>query len=51
MSLELERSNEPFETHSQGLFVQRMVNINGVPFDEEFLGKLVANHLNELVIE
>ena len=37
MSLELVRSNEQFETQTQDPFVQRMVNVNGVPFDEEFL--------------
>ena len=48
MSLELVRSNEPFETQAQDPFIQRMVNVNGVPFDEEFLGKLVANHFSAL---
>lgn len=48
MSLELVRSNEQFEAHSQDPFVQRIVNVNGVPFDEEFLGKLVANHFSDL---
>lgn len=44
MSLELVRSSEQFETQTQDPFVQRMINVNGVPFDEEFLGKLVATH-------
>ncbi len=48
MSLELVRSNEQFEAQAQDPFVQRMVNVNGMPFDEEFLGKLVANHFSSL---
>jgi integrase len=48
MSVELVRSNEQFETQNQDPFVQKMVNVNGVPFDEEFLGKLVANHFSAL---
>ena len=48
MSLELVRSFEQFETQTQESDVQRMVNVNGVPFDEEFLGKLVANHFSAL---
>jgi hypothetical protein len=48
MSVELVRSNEQFEAQNQDPFVQKMVNVNGVPFDEEFLGKLVANHFSAL---
>ena len=48
MSLELVRSFEQFEAQHQEPFVQKMVNIHGVPFDEEFLGRLVSNHFSGL---
>ena len=48
MSLELVCSNEQAQVEGQNPYVQRMVNIKGVSFDEEFLSKLVSEHLTKL---
>lgn len=48
MSSELVCSNEQAQVEGQNPYVQRMVNIKGVSFDEEFLSKLVSEHLTKL---
>ena len=44
--LEIFNSSEYSEIKSQSYLIGKMVTIKGVPFDEEFLSSLIANHFS-----